>query len=551
MSMGTSDSTAVESVGSLTSIPPFDPTNKAEAHACSLVPPQEMAVPATRGSRHEDLSGGKGPEIRFRPARYKLKDVGEFRWEVLVRESDGVVQQCSLVDISANGIAVVLPEDLVLRVNETIPSVQVRYDDNVAYAGRACVVSIREVDGAAVAGLYLMDGLLEVSRLLDLKAVKSASACFLEDIGRRQSAWSVGGYPEVKAALSDFRLFLEDAYFSLTEAEKKLPWQVADGQVDEALRAIIARSFAEGPARTFCSYFSTIDRLAREVEPKDREFVKALSRRHLHHLILQGPLFSRSLAKPRGYAGDYVVMNYIYGQSLEGRSLFGKFVHFAGCQHDVCAAVRNRIALFYRIVCEHLGRRDQGRPYRIASIGSGPAEEFLRTLETLGRETAPFDILLFDADDESLNFSYTRLTETIHRRNLQSLVKLTLLYDSIGHLIFDDSVFRGSGPFDLILCAGLYDYLTLKKAQALTAKLYSQLAPGGTLIIGNMAPNNPSRWAMEDLAEWYLIYRTAEDLFDLCAQLPKDAAVRVFHEPLGINLFLEVRSGGNGGSVHG
>ncbi len=534
----------------LRTAPPFA-NDVSTTSSLGTVVPSQVTVPVTRGASHENLTGGEGPQIRFRPARYKIKDIGEFQWQVTVRERDGSVHECVPVDISANGIGVIVPEQLVVRVNETLPSVEVRYDGHEAYHGRALVVSCREEDSAPVAGLHLLDGLLEVSRLLDLKAVKSASISFRGDLARRKSGWLLGGHSDFKALVSDFRLFLEDAFFSLKDIGEKLPWNVVVGETDDAFKNAIRESFLEGPARTFCEYFSAIDRLVRQADPNDIEPMKQVSRRHLHHFILQGPLFSRSLAKPRGYAGDYVTMNYIYGRFFEGPSLFAQFVHMAGCQHDVCAAVRNRKDLFFKLTSEHLSRRTDGRPYRIASIGSGPAEEFHLLLGTIGCDTPPFHIVLFDADDEALNFCYTRLTETIHRRNLQEVVKLTLLYDSIGHLIFDDSVFRDTGPFDLILCAGLYDYLSTKKAQTLTAKLFSQLAANGTLVIGNMAPENPSRWAMEHLAEWHLIYRTRDDLPELCALLPKSRRVNIIQEPLGINLFLKIQAGDDGNSDHG
>jgi hypothetical protein len=36
--------------------------------------------------------------------------------------------------------------------------------------------------------------------------------------------------------------------------------------------------------------------------------------------------------------------------------------------------------------------------------------------------------------------------------------------------------------------------------------------PGGSTYIGNMAPENPSRWLMEHHLDWQLIYRTREEM---------------------------------------
>jgi len=81
----------------------------------------------------------------------------------------------------------------------------------------------------------------------------------------------------------------------------------------------------------------------------------------------------------------------------------------------------------------------------------------------------------------------------------------------------------------------------IKIAQALAVKLYHQLAPGGVGFIGNMAPVNPSRFTMEYLAEWTLLYRNADQVMELGNLLPVEASREVVAEPTGINLFLVTR----------
>jgi hypothetical protein len=54
--------------------------------------------------------------------------------------------------------------------------------------------------------------------------------------------------------------------------------------------------------------------------------------------------------------------------------------------------------------------------------------------------------------------------------------------------------------------------------------------------------DNDSRWTMEYFSEWFLIYRTREDLLRLAWPIsPRAASVSVESEPLGVNLFLVVR----------
>lgn len=507
------------------------------------VPPPPVA--ASKGASHEDLKGGEGLQIRFRPNRYKVEDLGSLRWEITLTQKDGTSHSCEPLDVSASGVGISIPSDLVLRVNETLPKVAISYEGNLAYEGGASVITLREMDGVPFAGLHLLDGLLEVSQLLDIREIKNAQMSLRDELAAKRAAWNVEGYSHFKSLVADFRLFLEDTVSSLQEIEKKLPWHVVFGDTDSATRQGIRASFLDGPAATFCQYFTSIDSAVRAAGNVD-EPLKHLARRHLQNYILQGPLFERSLAKPRGYAGDYVTMTYIYNRQFEGSSLFGQFIHQAGCQHDVCQAVRNRKDLLREIIKDIVTQPETEHQPRIASIGSGPAQEFYEVLQTMETDNAPFRVVLFDADDEALNYCFPRLTDMIRQRGLGEVADITMLFDSIAHLLFDDSVFRGTGPFDLLLCAGLFDYLESKKGQMLAAKLYSQLAPGGTLIIGNMTPINPSRWAMEHMAEWYLIYRNQDELMALLDKLPDDAEVDVLREPLGVNLFLKIRKAGNG-----
>jgi hypothetical protein len=94
---------------------------------------------------------------------------------------------------------------------------------------------------------------------------------------------------------------------------------------------------------------------------------------------------------------------------------------------------------------------------------------------------------------------------------------------------------------DLIACPGLFDYLEDRAAVDLLALLWRRLEPGGVLLAGNFAPGHPTRSYMEWVGNWYLIYRTADDLHRLAHQAEIGAdARRVAAERTGIDLFLVV-----------
>jgi hypothetical protein len=94
----------------------------------------------------------------------------------------------------------------------------------------------------------------------------------------------------------------------------------------------------------------------------------------------------------------------------------------------------------------------------------------------------------------------------------------------------------------LLFCPGVFDYLDDTAASAMLAALYAQLAPGGRLVVFQFAPHNPSRAYMEWLANWYLLYRDAEQLHQVVAQAGlAGQVVEAGAEPLGVDLFIALQ----------
>jgi hypothetical protein len=118
-------------------------------------------------------------------------------------------------------------------------------------------------------------------------------------------------------------------------------------------------------------------------------------------------------------------------------------------------------------------------------------------------------------------------------------VKVVHLHDSIKRLLRGgSSVFSGHGAFDAVFACGLFDYLQLLTAVSLCRTLYSLVAPGGTLYVGNMVPNNPSRWFMEFHLDWYLVYREVSEMLEFARMAAPEASVQILEEPTGVNPFV-------------
>jgi hypothetical protein len=74
---------------------------------------------------------------------------------------------------------------------------------------------------------------------------------------------------------------------------------------------------------------------------------------------------------------------------------------------------------------------------------------------------------------------------------------------------------------------------------------WHRLAEGGRLLVGNFSPHNPTRAFMEWIGNWYLTYRTPDDM----RRLALDAGIPEEHfsigsEALGVDLFVIARKPG-------
>ena len=98
-----------------------------------------------------------------------------------------------------------------------------------------------------------------------------------------------------------------------------------------------------------------------------------------------------------------------------------------------------------------------------------------------------------------------------------------------------------AGRYDLVYCAGLFDYLSDRICQRLMNILYDQVAPGGLLISTNVDPSNPLRNGMEYLLEWHLIYRDQQQMKLLHPTASGPGDIRTLSDESGVNIYLEVR----------
>ncbi|MDP9002006.1 MAG: class I SAM-dependent methyltransferase family protein [Myxococcota bacterium] len=505
-----------------------------------------------RGQSYAELDGGQGREVFFRPQRYQRNDLGPVRPTVRVafctstgvpsRGDNAVSRECALHDVSQNGVGLELPPDVTVEIGTVLPELVISFDGHEAYRGEARIGSLREIDGKTVAGASLLDSLMNIEDVLQLRDVKSWSVQGSNDLGLgvRQQPWRVTGHNHFKALVGELRLFLEDAARRLGELESALPWHVTHGSPDSPARDALVQRLRSEFVPEVVTYSDAIDEALRGASPLEVPPLKEYSIRYIHDFLMMCPWMHRALHKPLGYPGDYEVMKYVYEANFEGSTLFAKSLSMAFLETQAARAVRARKDLLKKQLSARIdAHASTAEPLRILSVASGPAQEFYELLNERTTISRPIEIVLFDQDQGALSYAFSRLKRLVDSK-WAGTVNIVYRYDSIKRLLRDQNIFASLNRSDVIICSGLFDYLQLPTAVSLCRKFYGCLAEGGTAYIGNMTPANPSRWFMELHLDWFLIYRTHLEMMEFAGRAAPQAPTQILDDETGVNPFVVV-----------
>ena len=247
-------------------------------------------------------------------------------------------------------------------------------------------------------------------------------------------------------------------------------------------------------------------------------------------LIHEDPFTSRSFRKPRGYAGDAQLIDYIYTRSPrlmvdQPVTPLGEMIFGFTTEAPASAGVRTRRDLMASFIDETCATTDQAHILSVACGHLGEAKLSRAVVDgCLGQFVA------LDQDELSIG---------VVRETLSGL-GIVPVCGSI------KAVFRGelaNEKFDLIYSTGLYDYLDQRIAMRLTSRLFDMLNPGGRLVIANFLPDIWCAGFMETYMGWSLIYRNSEQMIGLTNTISGEdlATRRTFYEKNANIVFLDVR----------
>jgi hypothetical protein len=244
-----------------------------------------------------------------------------------------------------------------------------------------------------------------------------------------------------------------------------------------------------------------------------------------------GSLQLHAREKPYGYAGDYRLLDRICRHDVQGQGSGRAYDEFFQ-QQTAPHAVRNRARLLANEIVSLVQERDE--PLHIASYGSGPAYELRSACAGLPpKQRERLQITLLDIDPHALEFATGELSQLLpqsnvnaQQANLARLPKLKRRTESLR-------------PADFVFAAGFFDYLEHADAVNTIQFVWQQLRPLGKMFIFNFCESNSSRAYMEWIGNWYLTYRSDDDLqaWARDSELPA-GSWQTDIEEAGVNRFL-------------
>ncbi|HEY7726670.1 MAG TPA: class I SAM-dependent methyltransferase [Anaeromyxobacteraceae bacterium] len=242
----------------------------------------------------------------------------------------------------------------------------------------------------------------------------------------------------------------------------------------------------------------------------------------------QDPLTRRARARPRGYPGDAVALDFMYGglpsATRQTTTRLGRaiFAWTAGCS-AAAVAVRQRRNTLSRAIDETAATVERAR---VLAVGAGHLREARVARAFAGRSLGA--LVAVDGDRECLR---------VVARDLGDRVRT--VHAGVGDVAAGRVPL---GQFDLVYAADLLERLDDVAARPLVAALLRAVAPGGRLLLASFVDGFLAHEYMQAFMDWRLECRDEAALVGLVASASRSAArqARTWLDPTGCLAWIEV-----------
>lgn len=471
---------------------------------------------------------------------------------VSFKNSQGVAADGTLVRLSRQNVVfeVYNPYSIV-QLSEVLDELKIHQGNRATYEGRAVITGLLNTGLILIVSASLVDPWSDLKDLHPGETLRSFVRDFVSD------------WDDANARVGDrFRNSVSNLRNYLQELRRWLEHWEMEADIDRESNSRRVLDFVVDVDQEIYPKFADLngefEEATREVPRKDAPFHRALAQRELHPLLMVSPFMNRAFNKPLGYAGDFEMVRMMLNDPWEGTNTYAKLVNASALRHDAPAAHRNRIELLEKAITREtkyaLATRSgflaspnvqagdvQPLPGRvqILNIGCGPAEEVARFMHH-DSVSEKADFRLVDFNRETLDHVEANLLPKARRvrpemklvteqRSVHEILKMS---QESGH----ENAFKQK--YDMVYCAGLFDYLRDATCGFLLELFYEWVHPGGLVLVTNVTPNHSSVAMMGMVLDWNLELRNQQEMKELAPQL---GVQETYVDDTGVNVFLEIR----------
>lgn len=238
--------------------------------------------------------------------------------------------------------------------------------------------------------------------------------------------------------------------------------------------------------------------------------VKEAFREALQPWAAGNPFVERCLKKPRGYAGDFAMMDIGYdNQPAMSGGLGGMFDRYFSETYE---CVRQRKEKLQNAIRPRLLETTPSKePLRMLSLGSGPCREWVdlnrefRATEAKHPAIRKVHLTCIDKDPEALAYGKARLADNC------LLESVEYVETDLFHFTKADRWQSREQSYDLVYGVGIANYFYEAMLQNVIASAFTLVKPGGELLITHKDRDTFNFPVADWLCDWVFLKRSAEE----------------------------------------
>lgn len=418
----------------------------------------------------------------FEEKRQSLRLKTDFKVDVS-KDSDGIA-----VDLSENGICF-SSQDI---ISSPAISIQFRFPDiSDKFKTEAKLVWKRNLDdGTSLYGVEFI-GLNETQK-----------AELRRELVKTQCQKLLGGINDTKtkSIITDF--FLKDILEYINNVIKLISQMSLSDKYSEVLE----KKLENLNTQLLLNGYSVEELLS---DKRNKQKIKESFRQLVGSWVYKSVIMRRAFDKPRGYPGDYKMLEIVYDNKPLSKGVGAYFDNYF-LKNPYAVAVRIRKDYLGKMLLSFLNGIKSKGGVSILNIACGSSREIKELISHL-KNKSNITINCLDWDEEALQFSRDSLL-SISPKNLH----FNFIREDVLNIGKENSLVKPLGKQDLIYSIGLIDYLPDRILSKLIYALYQLLPKDGKLILTHKNkektfPPIPPDW----FCDWKFVPRTKDEVIKL------------------------------------